>query len=86
MTRLSKQGRNQFSSRCGINHGISTEYFLSPKKHIKKSDIRIRSLDLVWAMIDELGHDFEVEKHTLYLLRNAEKDQVLVLTDLVVTV
>ena len=34
-------------------------------------------------MIDELGHDFEVENHILYLLRNAEKDQVLVLSEMV---
>ena len=34
-------------------------------------------------MIDEFGLDFEVEKHILYLLRNAEKDQVLVLSEMV---
>ena len=39
----------------------------------------VRSLDRVWVVIDEFGLDFEVEKHILYLLRNAEKDQVLVL-------
>ena len=37
-------------------------------------------------MIDEFGLDFEVEKHILYLLRNAEKDQVLVLSELMLTV
>ena len=36
-----------------------------------------RSLDRVWVVIDEFGLDFEVEKHILYLLRNAEKDRVL---------
>ena len=43
----------------------------------------LRSLDLVWVMIDELGHDFEVENHILYLLRNAEKGWVPVLSELV---
>ena len=43
----------------------------------------MRSLDRVWVVIDEFGLDFEVEKHILYLLRNAEKDQVLVLSEMV---
>ena len=43
----------------------------------------LRSLDLVWVMIDELGHDFEVEKHILYLLGNAEKHRVPLLSELV---
>ena len=34
-------------------------------------------------MIDEFGLDFEVEKHILYFFRNAEKDQVLVLSEMV---
>ena len=34
-------------------------------------------------MIDEFGLDFEVGKHILYLLRNAEKDQVLVFSEMV---
>ena len=37
-------------------------------------------------MIDEFGLDFEAEKHILYLLRNAEKDRVPVLSELVVSV
>ena len=40
----------------------------------------LRSLDLVWVMIAELGYDFEVEKHILYFLRNAEKVRVPVLS------
>ena len=43
----------------------------------------LRSLDRVWVVIDEFRLDFEVEKHILYLLRNAEKDQVLVLSEMV---
>ena len=45
--------------------------------------VLLRSLDRVWVVIDEFGLDFEVEKHILYLLRNAEKDQVLVLSEMV---
>ena len=46
-------------------------------------NISIRSLDRVWVVIDEFGLDFDVEKHILYLLGNAEKDQVLVLCEMV---
>ena len=46
-------------------------------------------LDRVWVMIDEYGLDFEVERHILYLSRNAEKDRVLpvlpVLSELVLS-
>ena len=31
-----------------------------------------RSLDRIWIVIDDFGLDFEVEKHVLCLLRNAE--------------
>ena len=58
---------------------LLTLYF---KKFFLKK-VFLRSLDRVWVVIDEFGLDFEVEKHILYLLRNAEKDQVLVLSEMV---